>query len=214
MFGIFFKTNWSADSSNNDYFSGFWSGFIIYNLFIYPISGSAVIYVENRNIIKKTSIDMYLFTVASILISILNLIIGLIILIIYNYLHNNILPSDDATILWIILSVVILSFGFSLIISSLSVYLKDLKHIVPFITNLILWFSPVFYKSENIPENWMNIIKINPLTFLIEGGRDILINNKEVNIIDIVNNISISFIVLIIAIILYLKIRKGFSDVI
>ena len=69
------------------------------------------------------------------------------------------------------------TFGLALFLSSLAVQFRDLVHIVP---NLMLvWFylTPVFYGLEMVPERFRPLAYLNPMTWLIQGYRDIFFHH-------------------------------------
>jgi len=67
--------------------------------------------------------------------------------------------------------------GLMLIAASIDVYFRDLEHLVEVFLTLLFYLTPIFYPLSRVPDRWQPVLKINPLTSLIEAWRDLLMNN-------------------------------------
>jgi lipopolysaccharide transport system permease protein len=61
--------------------------------------------------------------------------------------------------------------GIGLWFSALSIEYRDVKHILPFATQLLLFISPVAYPASLVPKQWLFLYSLNPLVGAIEGFR-------------------------------------------
>lgn len=68
----------------------------------------------------------------------------------------------------------IMVLGFTLIISSCTVYFKDLEHIITVLLMVWIYLTPILYSIETVPAELLWIFKINPMTFVIESYHSIL----------------------------------------
>jgi lipopolysaccharide transport system permease protein len=58
--------------------------------------------------------------------------------------------------------------------SALNVRFRDVKFALPFLLQVWMIASPVFYPATLVPEKWRMIFAINPLTGILEGFRSSL----------------------------------------
>ena len=65
--------------------------------------------------------------------------------------------------------------GLSWFLASLGVYLRDVAQTVSIFTSIMMFLSPVFFSIASVPESIRPFMNANPLTFIIEQGRDVLI---------------------------------------
>jgi len=72
-----------------------------------------------------------------------------------------------------LLPVLFFAFGASLMLSALTVKKRDLLHIVPFFVNFSIWFTPVFYTVNLLPNQYQSLLYINPITSSIHLFRNI-----------------------------------------
>jgi ABC-type polysaccharide/polyol phosphate export permease len=67
--------------------------------------------------------------------------------------------------------------GIVLLLSSLDVFFRDLEHLVEVFLSLLFYLSPVFYTLDFVPDRWQPLMKINPLTTLLEAWRSLFLHN-------------------------------------
>lgn len=73
----------------------------------------------------------------------------------------------------------LLIMGIVLFIASLNVYFRDLEHLTDVLVGLI-WFylTPVIYPLSIVPDKYHDWVLLNPMASLIEGWRDLFLNNQ------------------------------------
>jgi ABC-type polysaccharide/polyol phosphate export permease len=71
-----------------------------------------------------------------------------------------------------------LLFGIVLFIASIDVHFRDLEHLIEVFLTLLFYLSPVFYPFELVPERWRPLMRVNPLSTLLEGWRDLFLHNS------------------------------------
>ncbi len=167
FFGFLMKVSWAEDS----YLFYLFSGFCIWNLFsnISIQGGNALI--TNQEIIKKNPFPRISVIIAQALQNlieqspfILAICIAAIIL-----RHP---PLGQITLFPIsLILTILLSFSVSLIIARLSLNKRDILHVSPYLFQIIIWFSPVFYPLNIIPESLQVYAYINPICGLLDMFR-------------------------------------------
>ena len=106
----------------------------------------------------------------------------------------------------------ILCLGLSLIVSSVTVFFRDLQHFIGVILQLLFYATPIVYSIQTIPEQYRWILKVNPMTYIIEGYRDIFYNQcmPDMKMLGIVLIIGIA--TCIIGYIIFNKLQKKFAE--
>ena len=87
-------------------------------------------------------------------------------------LYYGVMPS--AQVVWIplfVLLMLITSLGIGFWLSVLNVEYRDLRYVVPFITQFWLFVTPVVYPSSLVPEQWQLLYGLNPMVGVIDGFR-------------------------------------------
>jgi lipopolysaccharide transport system permease protein len=78
---------------------------------------------------------------------------------------------------------------------------------------MIVFLSPVFFPSSALPEGIREYIKFNPLTFIIEQSREVLIWGYDPDFIGLVLYTLLSIVICSLSYLCFNHARKGFSDV-
>ena len=144
------------------------SGVIAFNLFATIVAQCAQSLVGNEQLIKKIYIPKLLFPLAvsiTMLIDSLLMLasLSIIILIIGGSISISLIGLFPAYIL-----LYLFALGVGLITSVVSVYLRDLLHIINILMQAWVFLSPVYYKPDGLSAKVKWLIELNPLTQFIE----------------------------------------------
>ena len=63
--------------------------------------------------------------------------------------------------------------GFSWMMAAAGVFVRDLQQLVPFMLQIMLFLTPIFYPASAVPERFRVIVQLNPLAFLVETFRNL-----------------------------------------
>jgi len=106
----------------------------------------------------------------------------------------------------------ILTLGISFILSAVTVYIRDIEHIVGVVLMAAFYTTPIVYKLEQLPENLRIIMKLNPMTYIINGYRDIFYYQQLPNMRHLGYLLGASLTLLIIGYFIFKKLQKGFAE--
>ncbi len=107
----------------------------------------------------------------------------------------------------------ILVLGVNLLTSALTVYLRDLEHIMGVLSMAWMYLSPVVYGIEFIPEAWRRVYLLNPMAPLILAYRDILYNQTAPDGTHLLLAAGMSLLVLCIGTAVFEKLQRRFAEV-
>ena len=113
----------------------------------------------------------------------------------------------------ILLPLAMIALGAMWILASLGVYLRDVGQIVPLLTSVLLFASPVFYRLEALPEHWRNIVQLGPLAVPIEQARRVLLWGQPPEALPLAVYWIVALLVLWLGLVWFQGTRKGFADV-
>ena len=135
--------------------------------------------VSNRNMITKIYFPRMTIPVASILAGLLDFGIAFIVyvLIILYYTFSpgstysfKFTPALITLPLFIILAL-IATLGVSLWLSAMNVIYRDVGHVLPFLTQIWFFVTPIVYSASVVSPKWQILYALNPLTGVVEGFR-------------------------------------------
>ena len=108
---------------------------------------------------------------------------------------------------------VIVTTGLVWILAAIGVFLRDVGQTIGIITTVLMFLSPVFYPVTAVPERFRPFIMANPLTFIIEQARDVLIWGNTPNWVGLGVYTLVGSLIAWAGFALFQKTRKGFADV-
>ncbi len=119
-------------------------------------------------------------------------------------------------LLWPVLLIllIMLSLGVGMIFASLNVRYRDVRHALPFVTQLWLFVTPVIYPSSIIPEAYRPLLSLNPLTGLIEGFRASLLPGQGVDWSAVGMSAIVTIVIFVAGTMYFRKTERTFADII
>lgn len=187
----------------------FLAGKIIFDFINTAITVSMYSIKSNKTIILKTSTPKYIFILGAIVSEFLNFLITLILL--FAIMIVTKAPFFFETIPLAIIPVIsstMMILGFGLTLSILCVYYTDIQHLWGVFTLLIMYASAIFYPMDIIPEPYYSYLILNPLYWIINQFRCFIIWGTIPDILNIINSLLISAIILVMGIIIFKKYEK------
>ncbi len=180
IFSVVFKARWGSDRFDGDenklqFAVVIFVGMIVLGLVSDALNRAPGLILSNVNFVKKVVFPIEILPVVAMGTAFFHSLISLSVLLAALVFFNGYLNWTVVFIPLILLPLLILSTGLSWILASLGVFLRDVGQVTGVITRMLLFLSPVFYQVSAVPEKFRPIIMANPLTFIIEQAREVLI---------------------------------------
>jgi lipopolysaccharide transport system permease protein len=191
-----------------------YSGLVLWVYFSNALSQSSNSLVDNAPLLSKVYMPRIFIPTAPCLSGLVDYSIAMSILVIMMFYYR-FLPNISIVLLpLIILLTFMLVSGMGFWLSSICVKYRDVKFILPFFIQLILFVSPIIYPVNIIGENLRWLLYLNPLTGLISAHRACLLGNVPVDFVGLGIS-AVLIIVIFMSGIFYLKnTEKYFADLI
>ncbi|WP_446739747.1 ABC transporter permease [Pseudomonas sp. TH15] len=216
VFSEIFKARWGGaggDDSKTQFAVVLFVGIIVLNLFCEVINRAPGLIVSNANFVKKVVFPVETLSLVTVLAALFNSAINLTVLLVALVVFNGAIPWTALLIPLVILPLVLLIVGLSWFLASLGVFIRDVGQTINIITTVLMFLSPVFYPLDAVPERFRSIILLNPLTFIIEQSRAVLIWGDLPNWSGLLIYSGASLVIAYMGYIWFQKTRKGFADV-
>lgn len=147
------------------------AGLVPWTFFSYVLTQTSNSLVNNRQLITKVYFPRIAIPFATVVSGLVDLAIAFLLLIAV-MAYFSILPTGR--VIWIlplVVMAVVTSFGVGLWLSALNVRYRDIRYVVPFLTQFWLFATPIAYPSSLIPEPWRTVYGLNPMAGVVEGFR-------------------------------------------
>ena len=177
VFSVVFKARWGTDGdeSKTQFALVLFVGMIVHGLFAEVLNRAPGLILSNVNYVKKVVFPLDVLPVIAMGAALFHASISLAVLLIAFALFNGYLHWTIIFVPVVLLPLVILTLGVAWIFASLGVFLRDVGQTVGIITTMMLFLAPIFYPVTALPEEVRPLIMANPLTFIIEEARGVVI---------------------------------------
>ena len=193
------------------------SGYIPWMYFATCLDGTAKTFVANAPLLGKVYFHRLAIPISIAISSLIafgiQLVMYLVVLAVFTAQGSRVGLSA-----WIIaapLFIVILAgygLGLGIIVCALTTKYRDLRHLVTFGVQLLMYVSPVIYPLSAVPQSLRWVADINPIAPVIEGFRLCLLGVGTVTPADIVRSALLMGIVLLCSLILFSRVERTFMD--
>ncbi len=216
VFSEIFKSRWGgvgADDSKTQFAVILFVGMIVLGLFSELLNRAPGLILSNANYVKKVIFPLEILPVVAMGAALFHSLVSLIVLLTAFLIFNGFLQWTLVFIPLVLLPIVILSLGLAWMLASLGVFIRDIGQTVGIITTVLMFLAPVFYPVTAVPEGLRLFIMANPLTFIIEQAREVLIFGHLPNWLGLGIYTIVASVIAWLGYAWFQKTRKGFADV-
>ena len=178
VFGLFVR----VPSGGIPYSIFVFAGLIPWQFFARSFFGVGASLATNQHLISKVYFPRLLLPLSALVAPALEVVIMTFVLAVMMWYYH-ISPSGT---LWVVPMLVIFAavtaFGAGLWVSALSVRFRDISHAHQFITQVWFFSTPIVYPDELVPEGWLWLYRMNPMTEVVAGIRSVLLGVGHISV--------------------------------
>jgi len=213
-FGFIMKGRWPGSSgSTTDFALILFAGLTVHGFFAECFTRAPQLIVSNTGYVKRVVFPLDILVWSMTLSALFHLVMNMVVLLLlYLCVKGSIHPT--AVLLPIVLiPLVILTAGIGWMTSALGVYLRDIGQIAGVIAAAMLFLSSAIIPVESVPASYRIVFELNPLTFIINQVREVVIWGRLPDWSGLAIYTLIACVVAVIGHRIFTKLRVGFADV-
>lgn len=217
VFGLIFRGYFRDPKVETvpDYAMTMFLGLSLYLLVADTLGTAPLIMVGNVNLVKKVVFPLEILPVAQACGLWFNLAISLTLALGGAALFGSGVSATGLLLLPVILvPLLMLSAGLFWLLSALGVFFRDLAQVMPFLSQIILYSSAVFFPVSKIPPSVWHILKWNPFLETVVLAREVVLWGMPLNGIRLAYTYAAGVAVLLFGRWVFHKLRPAFADVI
>ena len=214
VFSVVFKARWgSGGESRAEFAMILFAGLLVFNVFAECIGRAPGLILGNCNYVKKVIFPLEILPWVSFGAALFHFFVSFgVWLLFYCCIFG--LPQPTIFLFpLILLPLAMLVMGLSWFLAALGVFLRDVSQVVGIVITISMFLSPIFYPLSVIPEKYRRWLFCNPLTFLIEQARGVLIFGESMDWRGLILITVLAFLLAWGGFAWFQKTRKGFADV-
>lgn len=217
VFGIIFGGHFRdpAQESLTDYAMAMFLGLTLFQLVADTLGTSPVLITGNPNLVKKVVFPLEILPLAQVGGLWFNLAIGLVLA-----LGGSLFFGQGLTLVglaWlpvILVPLLMLSAGLAWLFAALGVFFRDLAQAMPFLSQVVMYASAVFYPLGRIPHSVWVVLRWNPFLQVVVLAREVVLWGMPVNAHRLAYTYAAGAAVLLVGRWVFSRLRPAFADVI
>jgi len=214
VFSEIFKARWvGMDTGKGGFAILLFVGMIVHGLFAECANRAPSLILTNGNYVKKVVFPLEILPVITLGSALFHSSISLLVLLIAQVILTHTMQWTALLFPLILVPLLLATLGFSWFLASLGVFLRDVGHVIAVLTTVLLFLSPVLYPVAALPEVYQPWLRLNPLTYIIEESRNVLLFGHLPQWDSLGIAMIIGSLIAAAGFWFFQKTRKGFADV-
>lgn len=215
VFSSVFKARWgvSAKETQSEFAVVLFVGMIVHGLFAECINRAPQLIIGNASYVKKILFPLEILPWVAMGAALFHSAISLFVLVALRLVVDAYIPWTALFFPLVLMPLVFAAMGFAWFLAATGVFIRDIGQTTGIFTTVLLFISPVFYPIKALPERFQVILAINPLTFVIEQARDVVVWGKLPDWVGLGVYCLASLIIAWLGFWWFQKTRRGFADV-
>lgn len=214
VFSLFFGKLAKMPSDGIPYPIFSYAALVPWTFFAAGLTQSSNSLVGSSNLITKVYFPRLVIPLATVLSGVVDFMLALVVLL-GMMLCYHIVPGRN--LFWLplfLLLALVTSLGVGLWLSSLNVKYRDVRYIVPFLTQFWLFATPIAYPSSLLSQPWRTLYGLNPMVGVVDGFRWALLGTKSFPGPIVLVSSVVALLILVTGAFYFRRMEKTFADIV
>ena len=189
-------------------------GLLPWQLFSFALGASANSLVANERLVTKVYFPRIVLPLASVIAGLVDFAIAFLVLLALMYYYGVVPTVAILALPAFILLAVAAATSVGVLLSAVNVRFRDVKHALPFLTQIWMLATPIAYSTSLFPEHWRPLFALNPMVGVVEGFRWALLGRTEATAMMFAVSTAILLLGMVLSVSYFLRVERSFADVI
>lgn len=192
-------------------------GIICWSYYSEALTKTASVFKDNASIFGKVYFPRLIMPMSIVISSLIKLLVQSILFILFFLYFKASIVNFSMFILltpFFIIIMVLQAFGLGMLISALTTKYRDLALLLNFAIQILMYTTTVVYPLSSLSGKMHTLVRLNPLTAVIEGLRAVVLGKGSLGIFDLLYSIISTILLVAIGIFVFNKVEKKFIDTI
>lgn len=215
VFTVVFRARWGTggETEHAAFAINLFVGIIVHSVLAEMLNRSPGLVLANQNYVKKVVFPLQVLPLVAMGSALFHAAMSLAVLLVAEFLILGSVPFTVLLFPLVLAPLLLLALGAGWFLTSLGVFLRDIGQTMGLITTMLLFLSPIFYPASALPPEFQIIMTLNPLTFIIEQSRLVMIEGVLPNWWGLMLYAFAAWLFAWLGFQWFQKTRKGFADV-
>lgn len=182
VFSVVFRARWPGGSESRTEFAlVLFTGLMVFNFFSECVNRAPSLIVGNVNYVKKVVFPLELLPIVSMGTAGFHFLVSLAVWLGFYVIFFGLPHPAFVQLPLVLVPLLFLTAGLSWLLASLAAYLRDVGQVVSVLTTILLFLSPVFFPVSILPPGYQQVVRLSPLTYIVEQARDTMVWGRGLN---------------------------------
>lgn len=215
IFYEFMQMRWPNAGTNGDamdYGLNVFAGLAVFNFFAEVLGRAPMAILSQPNLVTKVRFPLALLPAVTVGGALVHIAVGSVSLALLTAIFRHV----SWVMLWLplfLLPVIFYGLALALLLASLGIYLRDIGQVMPAVTNMLMFLTPIFYPATAIPAYLKPWFELNPIGWGAQALRSLLLEATLPSLNALWLHGMVSIVLLIGARYVFTRLEKGFADV-
>ncbi len=217
VFSVIFKGRWGndlSDSSPVGFALTLYTGLLAFGVFSECLVRAPGLIINHPNYVKKVVFPLEILPVTVLGSALVNSLFSLLILLLAILIFQQTIHWTLLFLPLMYLPLMLLCLGLSWFLASLGVFVRDVGQLIGIAVQILFFMTPIFYPISALPTNLQFILYLNPLTFIVNHFRRVILWGQMPDWGEFVVITIGTGVICMLGYIWFMKSKKTFADVV
>jgi lipopolysaccharide transport system permease protein len=216
VFGMVFKARWpqSASGGLTEFGLALFAGLVAFTFFAECLTRAPGIITASPNYVKKVVFPLEVLPVSVVGSALFHAGISAVVLVVAHQVLHGVVAWTALLLPVVFVPLVLLALGTTWFFASVGVFFRDAVHTVVLVSQVLMFMTPVFYPVQAVPAAFQPVLRLNPLTALIENTRRVTVQGLLPDWPALGLSLVIGLLVALVGYAWFASTKRAFADVI
>ncbi len=214
VFGKVLEVRWPDQGGGSLEFAAIlFSGMIIHGILAECLTQASTLIASNPQYVKKVVFPLEALPWVTVISAFFQGLISTGVLVAYVWIVNEKLTWHVILFPLPLFSLTLVCIGIGWLIAATAVFLKDIAQVTGILSTILFFMAPILYPKTALPEGFQNILYLNPITFVIEQFRSVVLWGEMPDWSGLGIYTAVALIFCWGSLVWFQRSRRGFADV-
>lgn len=177
------------------------------------VTGGSASIISEGNLVKKVYFPRQVLPISYVTTAFVNMLLTFVVVLLALIVGG--IGLDIRTMVYLPIVMIVeylLALGIAMLTSALTVFFRDLEYILGIVTMAWMYLTPIMYEVNMIPEEYLPLFNLNPMTPIIVAYRDILYYKQIPRLSTLTQALAWGIIFLLVGSIIFDRLQKHFAE--
>jgi homopolymeric O-antigen transport system permease protein len=189
------------------------SGLLPWSLLAFSVTQSGQSLLNNQALVTKVYLPRLILPISPLLVALVDFAVGFVVLVMLMAVYGVVPGAGVLAVPLFLLIALVTALAVGVWLAALTAEYRDVRHLLPVLTQVWLLATPIAYPSSLLPEPWRTVSGLNPMAGVVEGFRWALFGKPPVHGSMLAVSLVMIGILLVTGLAYFKGRERGFADV-